>query len=111
MLGELDDRERPLPALHHLSYVARAITPPMSPIRFHARFFLADAANAKGALGGSGELLDLHWLPISAAFALPIADVTEFVLEEIFRLLRASSIRRGIPLFSYRNNRPTIRYE
>jgi 8-oxo-dGTP pyrophosphatase MutT (NUDIX family) len=111
MLGDLSDQGKPVAALRHLTYVARAITPPISPIRFHARFFLADAAYADGRLGGSGELLDLHWVPLSMAFALPMADVTEFVLEEVARMLRASAIRTGVPLYAYRNNRPFIRYE
>ena len=40
--GELVDGQL-RPALHGLDYLARAITPTMSPIRFHARFFLTDA--------------------------------------------------------------------
>ena len=49
-----------LPALDKLDYVARAITPPYRPIRFHARFFITDADHATGTLGGSGELIDLR---------------------------------------------------
>ncbi len=111
VLGRLDGGADLRPALGNLDYIARAITPPASPIRFHARFFLADASHASGEVKSNGELLDLRWLPVPKALALPVADVTEYVLEEVMRLLRRSAIRTGIPLFSYRNGKPVIRYE
>ncbi len=70
------------PAFSALGLVARAITPTASPLRFHTRFFLADGANAHGPLGGDGELEDIHWVPVTAAPALPIPEVTLRVLEE-----------------------------
>lgn len=96
------------PALGALDFIARAITPVGSPIRFHARFFSAPASIAQGSLKGSGELLDLDWYPISAALKLPVIDVTEFVLEEVARRA-AGSERPRPPLYSYRNQRPLIR--
>jgi 8-oxo-dGTP pyrophosphatase MutT (NUDIX family) len=74
------------PDLRHLDYLGRAITPPDSPIRFHARFLVADAEHARGELGGSGELLNLHWLAIDEA------------------------VRRKRPLFRYRNNQALATY-
>jgi 8-oxo-dGTP pyrophosphatase MutT (NUDIX family) len=111
LLGGLGEGGAVRPELAPLDYVGRAITPPESPIRFHARFFTCAAELATGDLKGSGELLDLGWRPIRAALSMPIADVTEFMLEEVIRLRRGSSIRAGAPLFSYRNGKPTIRYE
>ncbi len=70
------------PAFGALGLVARAITPTDSPLRFHTRFFLADGANARGPLGGDGELEDIRWVPVAAAPALPIPEVTLRVLEE-----------------------------
>ena len=70
------------PAFGALGLVARAITPTDSPLRFHTRFFLADGANAHGPLGGDGELEDIRWVPVTAAPALPIPEVTLRVLEE-----------------------------
>ncbi len=70
------------PAFSALGLVARAITPTASPLRFHTRFFLADGANAHGPLGGDGELEDIRWVPVAAAPALPIPEVTLRVLEE-----------------------------
>jgi len=98
------------PALNRLSYIGRAITPTDSPIRFHARFFLAQARHAVGTLAGSGELLDLRWVTLEQARRLPIVDVTEFMLEEVGRLLSGDKPRGRAPLFSYRGNRPVVRY-
>jgi 8-oxo-dGTP pyrophosphatase MutT (NUDIX family) len=97
------------PAHGKLSYLGRAITPPDSPIRFHARFFIASADDISGDLGGSGELLDLGWHEIDKALKLPIIDVTEFMLGEI-RARVLGQTRNGAPFFCYRANRPLIRY-
>jgi len=98
------------PDLTRLDYVARAITPPDSPMRFHARFFCIDAEHAKGRVRDSHELQLLQWFPLAEALAMPLVDVTEFVLQEIQR--RQGGWRPpGVPLFSYRNGRAVIRYE
>jgi len=76
------------PALDLLDYVFRAITPPGDVRRFNARFFICDAAHAQGTLGGSGELVDLTWLPIDEALTTPnTPGITKMVLREVKRLL------------------------
>ena len=98
------------PDLARLDYVARAITPPDSPMRFHARFFCIDAEHTTGRVRDSHELQLLQWFPLAEALAMPLVDVTEFVLQEIQR--RQEGWRPpGVPLFSYRNGRAVIRYE
>ena len=102
-------RERGLaPRLDVLDFVARAITPTSSPIRFHARFFAANAEAASGELKGSGELEELGWYSVSEALKLPVIDVTEFVLHEIARRHRGEHRARA-PLYSYRNDKPVVR--
>jgi 8-oxo-dGTP pyrophosphatase MutT (NUDIX family) len=96
--------------LARLDYVARAITPTASPIRFHARFFLAEVEDDHGTARDSSELRDLRWTRLPDAFELPIADVTEFVLGEVQRRLSGWT-PPGVPLFSYRNGAPRIVYE
>jgi 8-oxo-dGTP pyrophosphatase MutT (NUDIX family) len=98
------------PDLGRLDYLARAITPTLSPIRFHARFFLTDADGVSGQLGGNGELLDLRWVPIPEALELPIINVTRFVLEEAARraAVHASS---GVLSIRFRLQSPQLRYE
>ena len=90
------------PDFSTLTLVARAITPTDSPIRFHARFFRADAAAARGEMADTGELADLAFRPIEEALKLPIMDVTEAVL-------RAVADRRPPFLFVYRRGGPAPR--
>ena len=77
------------PALDRLDYIFRAVTPPGLPRRFNARFFLARASNAVGALGGNGELLDLRWVPLPETHRLALPHITGIVLEEVETLLAA----------------------
>jgi len=98
------------PELSALDYIARAITPPDSPIRYHARFFTARAEHAAGELRDSEELSDLRWLRVEEALRLPLVDVTEFVLQEIARRVSGWT-PPGSPLFSYRGGRARVRYE
>ncbi len=73
------------PALHGLDFIARAITPPGNARRFDTRFFLADAAQAHepDALRGSGELVDLRWVPLSKTRELPLPEATAMVIAEV----------------------------
>ena len=74
------------PDLASLDYIARAVTPTHSPIRFNTRFFVADGGNVGGAIRETGELEDIDWHP--AANALERDDlmgVTRFVLGEARR--------------------------
>lgn len=109
IIGDIKENNL-VPDLSRFDYLARAITPPQSPIRFNTRFLVIDAEHVTGKLGGSGELLDLHWVDIQEAFKLPLVDVTEFVLEEVDCYVKAG--RRApdkVPLFGYRNGQPSIR--
>jgi len=100
------------PALKELDYIGRAITPPNSPRRFHARFFMVDANHVHGELGGSGELEDLAWVPFRKALQMHIIDVTTFMLEEVERLLALDSIDKARlrPRYTYRFGKPVISY-
>jgi len=97
------------PDLSGLSYLMRAITPTLSPIRFHARFFLLPAGKTSGDLAGSGELIDLDFIDIRAARERPMIDVTEFALDETLRRLAEPARAGATPLFAYRRNQPAIR--
>jgi len=99
------------PNLSALEYVAHAVTPPGPPRRFHARFFIADAADARGELAGNGELLDLDWYPLGDAFALPIAGVTRLVLKEVVLALDGGAAASRVPLFTRRRGKRLIIYE
>lgn len=99
------------PSLERLVYVGRAITPVHIRIRFHARFFVADARYARGDLGGDTELVDLHWCPVDALVRLPTADVQAFMLAQAIAALTCNgSATTSKPLFTQRNRRRYIRY-
>ncbi len=99
------------PALHRLAYVGRAITPVPSPIRFHARFFVADAQYTTGELGGDSELEDLHWCPLGELARLPTVDVQSFMLAHAVTTLTCNDSKTsGKPLLTHRAGQRYIRY-
>ena len=90
------------PSLLNLEYVARAVTPPIRPIRFNARFFMIDSRGVEGDLKGSGELVDLQWFSISHALDLELANITRRVLAHLGELIVSPpppSPDRPIPYF------------
>jgi len=92
------------PAHDRLRFLGRAITPTSNPVRFHARFFIADGETAAGVLKGNGELSALDWYPLAVAQTLPAIDVTRFILSELAMAERG--VTRETPFFRYRRNRP-----
>ncbi len=92
------------PALDNLEYIARAVTPPVRPMRFNARFFMIDTRHVTGDLGGSGELVDLKWFAIGQARALEMPMITRQVLFHIEDLItnpRPPDPDRPIPYFKH----------
>ena len=73
------------PDLSALDFVARAVTPPMLPKRYDARFFMADAARliSLERQPDCGELDEIAWLGLGAALELDLPTVTRFVLREV----------------------------
>ena len=65
------------PALGGMDYIARADNA-ARPATTLSRPLLPCALGAKpsGTIAGNGELLDLDWYPLHAAFGLPVAGVT-----------------------------------
>ena len=102
------------PLLDGLEYVYRAVTPPVRPIRFNARFFLADGANLHGKLQGDGELLDLGWVPIPKAIELPTPPIQQIVLEALPDMVdETGKIKRTrrVPVRIMRHGQRRIEYE
>jgi 8-oxo-dGTP pyrophosphatase MutT (NUDIX family) len=71
------------PRFDGLHYLARAVTPPGSPIRFNARFLVVEETHVSGELGGDGELEGLRYYGLTEAWALPLALPTRLVLERL----------------------------
>ncbi len=74
-----------LPDLAALSFVARAVTPAVSPKRFDARFFMAEADRliSLERQADCGELDEIAWVELEEALRLDLPSVTRFVLREI----------------------------
>jgi 8-oxo-dGTP pyrophosphatase MutT (NUDIX family) len=90
------------PSLDGLEYLTRAVTPPFRPIRFNARFFLADAEQVSGEIAGSGELLGLDFIPIARARQLPIPPIQARVLDSVEEFLAAPDAwrrRNSVPRY------------
>ena len=94
-----------LPDLSALDFIARAVTPPMVPKRYDARFFMADAENLLSLerQADCGELDEIAWFELEEALALDLPTVTEFVLKEI--PLRLVDGGRPIPDWRMRRGR------
>jgi 8-oxo-dGTP pyrophosphatase MutT (NUDIX family) len=103
------------PSLEILDFVARAVTPPGEPRRFDARFFMADAVHIHGdahdQFEGSGELLDLHWVPLSDAKRLDLPPITSLVIDEISKQLAAGSraAAMSVPFIQFPRGKVLIR--
>ncbi|SVE29556.1 uncharacterized protein METZ01_LOCUS482410, partial [marine metagenome] len=102
------------PVLDGLEYVYRAVTPPIRPIRFNARFFLADGSKLYGNLQGDGELLNLLWLPIPKAIELRTPPIQKIVLKAVPDMVdKAGKIKRPqrVPVRIMRHGKRGIEYE
>jgi 8-oxo-dGTP pyrophosphatase MutT (NUDIX family) len=97
-----------LPDLGALDFVARAVTPPVSPRRFDARFFMAEA---EGLLSPErqddcGELDEIAWVNFEEALKLDLPSITRFVLREI--PLRLADPSRPAPSLRFARGRQRL---
>ena len=92
-LGRLDEI-RLLPDLGALDYLCRAVTPAALPIRFNARFLVAPAEAASGALRGSGELEELRFFALEETSKHRVATITAKILAEFRAWLAMSPAER-----------------
>lgn len=81
VLGRLQNG-RLLPDLGALDYLCRAVTPAAMPIRFNARFLIAAAEAARGAIRGSGELEELRFFGLDETPHHRLATITAKILVE-----------------------------
>jgi 8-oxo-dGTP pyrophosphatase MutT (NUDIX family) len=94
--------------LDALDFVARAVTPPSSPKRFDARFFLADADRllSLDREGDCGELDEIVWVGLGEALRLDLPSVTRFVLREL--PLRLADPSRPAPSLRFARGRQEL---
>lgn len=99
-----------LPDLAPLAFVARAVTPPVSPKRYDARFFMAPASALVSLERQSdcGELDEIAWFALDKALALDLPSVTRFVLREIPH--RLADPLRPAPCLRFARGRQQLTY-
>jgi 8-oxo-dGTP pyrophosphatase MutT (NUDIX family) len=94
-----------LPHLAPMQFVGRAITPPVRPRRFDARFFMVEAAHLvsldPGA--GCGELDEIAWFDWEQAAALDLPSITRALLADV--AARLNDPARPIPYHRFDNGR------
>lgn len=94
-----------------LQFVFRAITPPGSPRRFDARFFLARVGDVLGDpcdfSQAQDELSHLAWVGLQVR-GLDLPFITEIVLSEV-RAIMAGGTQPGVPFFDNAGPVPTFR--
>ncbi|MEI6484956.1 MAG: NUDIX hydrolase [Sphingomonadales bacterium] len=94
-----------LPHLAPLRFVGRAITPPVRPRRFDARFFTVDADHlvSLDPGSGSGELDEIAWFDWEAAARLDLPSITRAILADV--AARLDDPARPIPYHRFDNGR------
>ena len=103
-----------IPSIHKLLFFGRAITPSKLKIRFHARFFIAFYEDFVGKMKANRELENLDWITLNEAKNKKIADVTEFMLNEIIKLnnnYSNLSDKKFFPMFTWRKNKRWIKWD
>ncbi|KAA3621530.1 MAG: NUDIX hydrolase [Proteobacteria bacterium] len=85
--------------LSALRYLGRALTPNLSAIRFHARFFYTVREDERLPMRQSAELEDLRWVDPSAVDDLPVANVTRLMLMELVRRFDAGGDADATPFY------------
>ncbi len=99
------------PSLERMRFIFRAITPPTRPMRFDARFFIADAADLAGDpddfSSAEEELSHLRWLTLEDARRLDLPFITTIVLAEVEARLEEAGDRPA-PFFRHDGGRSRV---
>lgn len=105
VLGRMEG-QRLHPDLAVLDYLCRAVTPPNRFMRFNARFLIAPAEAAHGAIRGSGELEELRFFTVEEARRHKMISITAKVMAEFEAWLSMDEAARAArPLVCFRSGR------
>ncbi|MHB8529125.1 MAG: NUDIX hydrolase [Caulobacteraceae bacterium] len=93
-----------------LDFIARAVTPPASPKRFDARFFMAEADRliSLERQADCGELDEIAWVELEEALKLDLPSVTRFILREA--PLRLADPSRPVPSLQFKRGRQQVEH-
>ena len=94
--------------------MGRAITPSFLKTRFHARFFIASFDDFLGKIKTNGELENIDWVEIQKAKLLPLADVTDFLINRLIELGNDKILikkNKSYPMFTRKNNKRWVKWD
>jgi hypothetical protein len=97
-----------------LLYICRAITPPVRPRRFDARFFAVPAEAASGDLRPSSELDKLIWIAPEDTGSLLLPGITQYVLAHLSAWLEPDALddpARQVPFHFMLHGRRQLSWE
>lgn len=104
-----DIHKEPPADFSHLTFLARAITPPRRARRFDTRFFAVLAEHVTGNLGIiDGEFTAIHWLTLRQARSQDLPSITRIILEELEERLAEGNFRdpnAAVPFYFMRGAR------
>ena len=83
-------------------------------IRFHARFFIAFFDDFVGNINSNGELEKLDWFNVKEVKYLNVADVTEFMIDQIINAKENfGRFQKNYkhPMFTWRNKKKWVKWE
>lgn len=91
------------PSGEHLRFVFRAITPPLRPRRFDARFFMINADHLMDDLDdfteASDELSHLQWIPLEETQNFDLPRITQIVMREVIDRVHGEGSFKGVPFY------------
>ena len=97
------------PCLRSLTYLGRAVTPVSMPLRFNARFFVAPQSELHGVQADTDELSDLQWIRPREWRALPMVDITIYLLNRFEQILHRAQQRQAF-VFRHHRERAQVRW-
>jgi 8-oxo-dGTP pyrophosphatase MutT (NUDIX family) len=103
------------PPLDKMDFIARAVTPTYRTRRFDTRFFMVYDefihTDPEEMAKASGELLDLHWLTLSAARKLDLPAITRSVIDMVEARMkhdRKAQLKKPAPYVRFINGKPLM---
>jgi 8-oxo-dGTP pyrophosphatase MutT (NUDIX family) len=96
-----------------LTFLARAITPPLRPRRFDTRFFVAPRSavggEVKREIGSEAELTELVWVSFSDAQKLDLPVITQVIITDLIERMKTGlHFDAPVPLY-YERRRQFVR--
>ena len=80
----------------------------------YAEYWFGTHKKGPAKIKSNGELENIDWIDIKKASLLPVADVTEFLINRLIAIDKDNEIFKKInayPMFTRRNNKESIKWD